>query len=479
MELDHLSAAVDEGVDAGVLPDDADTQGLRVRAVRNWLRLLGYVVRDNEKAAIDADFVDGVARFCAEAGLPEPRDGLSEDVVDLLRRLVCFDAGIDVERRFDGLRLDGLPLARAVRLRLYALDLIRRPDGTLDRDGLVEGLERFARVHELLGLARPEPKLVMPTVRALFDHQPVLERLRRDETLPEALAAAERRKEGRFVKDYIDAVASIELWLIGYLARPRRHMQADDDANRSLPAALDAFWDDQPEEQRPQLSRRETDSRFFRHLEAITRPEADEEEDTAAIRAKVENDAELATEVRRETRSLGARLLDGIRRVARFIGGWLRKKLGGLIALARNIAGVLARRARETFAAIRDVASAMKRSWDFLVRRPLSSSDAAHLWVSHDRDFDFVLIARPEASLSRLAEISTGVAGIARLFGSTARLVGELVGAFIAVIGRAGLGGWFGAVLALVDIRPRMLEMIELVRSIRRQLAALDSEPAV
>ena len=475
MGFGELSAALDEGVENGVLPDELDTQGLQVRAVRHWLHLLGYLARDNEKTMVDADFTDGVARLCFETGLPVPSDGLDAAVVGLLRRLACFDADIAVERRFDGLPLEGAPLARAASLRLYALDLLDRPpDREPDGDALLEGLGKLARVHELLGLERPTPAMVPATLRALFGNERVLERLRTRDAVTRALDAAERRPEKRLVKNYVEAVASIELWLIGYLARPRRHMLATDDSNRSLPAALRAFWRDQPEEARPpKASFDDIDAHFFVRLDVITREEAIEERDDDDIRASVEGDSSLASEVKRETQGLGARILDGIRRVARFIGGWLRKRLGGLIALARNIASVLARRAREAFAVVRDIASAMKMSLDFLVAKPVSCSDAAHLLVNHDRDFDFVLIAHEDASQERVAAICQRVLRLANLFSSTARFVGELVGAFVGVARRAALGGWFGAVLALIEMRRLVIEMVDLVPYIRQQVAAL------
>lgn len=474
MDLDELNAALGEGVERGVLPDEGDTLGIQVRAVRTWLHLLGYLVRDNEKAAVDGDFEDGIARFRAEAGLTMPDDG-DKLAVDLLRRLVCFDADVAAEERFDGVPLQGAPIARAVSLRLYALDFLNRPpDREPDRGAMIEGLGQFARVQELLGLERPAPEITRPTLRALFGSERVLERLREPDAVARALEAAERHGEKRLVKNYVDAVASIELWLAGYLARPRRQMEALDDSNRSLPAALRAFWRDQPEEERPRKqSFDEVDAHFFQRLDLITRDGSDEERDDEDLRASVEHDSGLATEVRRETQNLGARILDGIKRVARFIGNWLKKRLGGLIALARNIASMLARRAREAFAAVYDVASAMKMSWDFLVAKPVPSSDVAHLLVSHDRDFDFVLVARGDALPSRLAEISGRVLGLASLFSSTARFVGELIGAFVGVAKRAGLGGWFGAILALLDVRRRVIEMAGLVRSIRQQIDAL------
>jgi hypothetical protein len=475
VEIERLSAALDEGVDNGVLPDEIDTQGLQVRAVRNWLCLLGYLARDNQKTVVDDDLLEGLGRFCEECGVATAPSGLGPAIVASLRALVCFDTETASAGRFAGLALDGTPIARAVGLRLYALDLLDRPPGAKpDRPELLEGLRRFSRVQELLGLGTPAPDFVLPTLDALFTNEPVLERLRTSHVFSNALDAAERRKERQWVKRYVDAVASIELWLIGYLTRPRRHMLATDDSNRSLPAALRAFWRDQPEEARPpKASLDDVDSLFFNRLEAVTHEDGSDEDDDETLRARIDQDPELAGEVRRQTMGLGARILDGVRRVVRFIGGWLRKRLGGLIALARNIAAVLADRARNVFAAVRKLATAFKLAWSFLARKPVASSDPANLLVSHDRDFDFVLVARTGASPARLAQISGQVLGLATLFGNAARFVGELVGAFLAVARRTGLGGWFGAVLALLDLRGRIAEMIDLVRAMRQQLDAL------
>jgi hypothetical protein len=478
VELDELDAALGEGVENGVLSDDADVGGLQLRALRNWLHLLGYLARDNEKTTADGDFTDAMMRFRAEAGLNVPNgspDGAKRKAVELLRRLVCFDADVAVEERFEGVPLQGAALARAVSLRLYALDFLTRPpDREPDREAMLEGLGSFARVQELLGLERPQAEITPATLRALFSTERVLERLRTPGAVPRALEAAERLRERKLVKNYVDAVASIELWLVGYLARPRRHMEALDDSNRSLPAALRAFWRDQPEEVRPpKASFDEVGAHFFARLDLITRQEPDEVDDDAEMRASVERDSTLANEVKRETQGLGARILDGIRRVARFIGGWLRRRLGGLIALARNIAGVLARGARAAFTVVRDIATAMKTSWSFLVEQPVSGSDAAHVVVSHDRDFDFVLAVHDGGSQERIGAICQRVLRLASLFATTARFVGQLIGAFLAVAKRAGLGGWFGAILALLEIRRRVQETIELVRALQQQVEAL------
>jgi hypothetical protein len=58
---------------------------------------------------------------------------------------------------------------------------------------------------------------------------------------------------------------------------------------------------------------------------------------------------------------------------------------------------------------------------------------------------------------------------MARLFSHTTRFVSHLVSAFIGIARVAGLGGWFGALLAMLSFRQRLEEMRDLLRRIREQ----------
>jgi hypothetical protein len=55
---------------------------------------------------------------------------------------------------------------------------------------------------------------------------------------------------------------------------------------------------------------------------------------------------------------------------------------------------------------------------------------------------------------------------MAGLFLQTIRLVDQLITAFVGIAKRAAIGGWFGALLALLSLRAFVGEMKEILRRI-------------
>jgi hypothetical protein len=489
MSYAQLAAALDDGVEAGVLIDPESRRGIELATARTWLFLLGYLRDDNGRRVLDDSMRSAVTAFCRESGMRPPANGFDESVLATLARLLTFDElqppksgkGRTVTDRFAGFDPSGMVLRRAVQVRLYALDLVDRlPGKTPNPAQIEEGLERFIRVRRLLRLDPVSGQLDRQTVDALFDHDQAVQRLREEKhslTLahPAGSSGPSRSRNRKLVKKFVNAIGRIELWLIGYLVRPRDGMAVRDATNRNLPMAMKAFWRDQPEDVRPARERRgDLNGLFFDRVQAVMQAdESDDEKMDRALYRSVLDDAELARKVRDETRRLGARIIDGVRRVARFMFGWIRKKLGGLVALARNLASVLCDKVRLVFDSVREVVLSIGDSWRYLVRKPSPGSDPRHLIMLHDGDFDFSLLVNARADPGRVRSISAGVASMARVFAATTRLIDLLVSAFLDVIRKAGIGGWFGVLLALLSIRQRLGEIVELVRLIRQLRPAL------
>jgi hypothetical protein len=491
MSFDRLAAALDQGVENGVLADASMVRGIEVATARTWLFLLGYLDRDNGKKVPDDQLLAAQNRFCAEAGLAQHAGDSGPQFVHAMARFLAFDPREYTEatrdtgaaNRFGEVGPDSPLMLRAIHVRLYALDLVEElPGGKSDRSKVEKGLNDLADIYALLGLGPLDPGLTTATVEALFDHHRVIERLRQE---PHSLTLAhkansttkQRRQGKELVKRYVNAIGRIELWLIGYLSRPRAKMWATDTSNHSLPAAMRAFWRDQPESTRPSRQHIEDlTGFFFDRVRWVTEGTADDDStQDEALRQTLIEDPALARTVRRETESLGARLLDGVRRVARFIVGWIRRRLGGLIALARNIASVLANRVRSVFAVVRDIVHSVGDSWRFLTAKPLPGSDHRALVMIHDGDFDFLLLVNPGARPELVTRIARGIAAMARLFSHTTRFVSHLVSTFIGIARVAGLGGWFGALLAMLSFRQRLEEMRDLLRRIREQRELIEA----
>ena len=482
MSFDRFAAALDQGVENGVLADEDRQHGAELTAARTWLFLLGYIKDEKSRRTPDEQFNAGLARFCADAGIAVPVNGINQQVMDTLTALLSFEHPLadnhgEATSRIGNLDIHGQLMQRAIAVRLYALDLTKKLPGRQPDPVKIDlGLKKLTQVYSLLQLDSLPAGLNKESVNALFNHQLVVQRLRKEKHVltlahPANAGTRQRRESKAQVKSFVNAIGRIELWLIGYLSRPREKMWPRDTTNRSLPAAMRAFWRDQPEAERPARSLVEALSGFFFDRVQVVMESAanDNQLQDEALQQKLLENPRLARKVKQESLSLGARLIDGIRRVTRFITGWIRKGLGGLIALARNIASVLANKARNVFAAVRDVILSIGDSWRFLTSKPVPGSDPDHLVMIHDKDFDFLLIANPRAAPDKVVDISNGVAAMARLFSFTSKLLNQLVSAFVSVAKRAGIGGWFGAILAMLSFRQRLTEIRELLQQIREQ----------
>ncbi|MDJ0710721.1 MAG: hypothetical protein QNJ14_10035 [Woeseiaceae bacterium] len=485
MDIAALSQALDAGVEEGVLPDEGDRQALEIRTARTWLFMLGYLKRNNESGNEDGDFRVGLEAFRSETGIAGTGDGLTGHALSWLKRLVCFDASaavegfdIAVDARFAGLPASSPAIARAVTLRLYALDLLDVPPRFSERSDELrararKGIASFARIYSLLAMGNISPELETETVTALFDTEPLLEKLRSNTgatTVAHPAGSGRRTKEHNreAVKHFVRALARIELWLVGYLSRPRKKMWPRDNANRSLPAAMRAFWRDQPEEARPPKRELEhVDGRFFDRLRDIVADAGESDViENDRLQTELLSNGELASAVKSETKNLGARLLDGIRRAARFVFGWLRKRLRKLIALARNLASLLVSRTRLVFDSVREIVYALRDSWRFLFADPVPGSDFNHLLIMHDRDFDFVLFRNDRADPREVHAIGRNLGLMARLFAVCWRFVDKLLQAVIALARRSGIGGWFGVLMVLSKGRRWVVAVRETVREI-------------
>jgi hypothetical protein len=415
-----------------------------------------------------------------------------------LKRLVCFDSSVAVEgfdmsvdKRFAGLKLSSPAVTKAVALRLYALDLVDVPPRFNEStDELVarvrKGLSKFAHVHSLLGMGKVSSTLEADTIAALFDTDPVLDKLRSNTGAttivhPDGSGPRTKERNREAVKHLVRALARIELWLVGYLARPRKQMWSRDNTNRSLPSAMRAFWRDQPEDARPPKRALENiDGRFFERLRDIVSG-ADESDvlENDNLQTELLRNGQLASTVKSETRSLGARLLDGIGRAARFVFGWLRKGLRKLVALARNLASLLTRRVRKVFDTVREIIYALRDSWRFLFRDPVPGSSINQLLVIHDRDFDFMLLQNPDADMEHVVAMGRRVGLMARLMSASSRFVGHLIDALTRLAKRSGIGGWFGVLLVLAKARDWVHAVRETVFEIHSVRAEMDALPAL
>jgi len=164
-----------------------------------------------------------------------------------------------------------------------------------------------------------------------------------------------------------------------------------------------------------------------------------------------------------------------VRRAARFVIGWIRLRLKGILALARNLARVIVGRIGDVFAVAGSLVRALPHIWSFLTRRPVGGSDPRHLTVLTDADFDLLLVQHPSADPARVTALGRRLRTAAGLFAAVAALVNRLISAFVRVSRRIALGGWFGVALTLLRARAWLAEMRALAARVITGLAELNA----
>ena len=92
------------------------------------------------------------------------------------------------------------------------------------------------------------------------------------------------------------------------------------------------------------------------------------------------------------------------------------------------------------------------------VELPLRS-DPAHLYITHDKDFDFAVFVNAAADPGVVAHLNERVLTRAEIFRIASRIVGELVGFFLAILRRGIVTGWFALLLALTRLRKSLANL--------------------
>ena len=470
----HRVASADAPTPGGLQPD-------QIVLLRNRLFMLGYLDHDDERGTFDSDLATAVRAFDAEAGL-------GDDVRaswNALDELVSFERAHAIDGWFD-IAHARPALRRAAHLRLFSLGLAAlgpRPRDT--GDDLQRGLDAFAQVLRLFDPGdAPPADLDAPLLRRLFDHDGWVDRFARlGDTVsfvqPNDAGNRERVRNRERVSNFVLAVARIELWLHGYASLPRPRVANDASGlSAAVGGAMIDFWGDQPDDARPPKDRRDrVDGRFFAQLHALAQAAVGHDVSDDAIVARLERDRDLQDRVADEAKSLGARVWDGLRRAARWVGALFRRAAAGVRQLARNLARLLSAGAARVWNVLRNSVRAVAETVSFVFSATMPGSDPQQLIVRHDADFDLILIVNPHYEPSRVRDIS-------RLLTLRARLaeVGMQIIVYVERLLRDALetvsAGWLALMLVLYraadtivalvresDVAGELFGEIELVRA--------------
>jgi len=474
-----LDAAVTEADTAGFsLEADAGMSPERVSVARNRLYCLGYLWKDNQRLAPDADFSDALADFQQEAGLPATRS-LDAATWLALEQLVAFESDTRLGRWYR--RRTAPPvLIRAVRLRLTAFGLIDRlAKPTIDKlkltaqeHELAQGLQDFTRVARLLNLSDEplQPDFSIATLGVLFEQDQLVERLAR---MGRGMCVSHRPGAGRdeiladrsLVVNFVRSIARIELWLAGFATKPRYQYQYEyGGLELSLNQAMPEFWKSLPVPERPAGGELlDISGRFFTCLQRLADTATQSRIDT--IVDQVMSNRETAKGVRDQMASLGARLWDGVRRAARWLFSIIAAGFRAVANLVTNLARLVRSAALSVYKNVRLLLQCCADSVKFILHTQFRPAASGSVILMRDMDFDFSLFIQERADPAQLVTLLSEFVLRCRLFAITARIAGRLAAMLMLVVRRTLIGGWFGLALVLARLSRDARQILRLARA--------------
>ncbi|WP_102795601.1 peptidoglycan-binding protein [Bowmanella denitrificans] len=411
------------GVTLDALPDDghlhlagqdSDLQKAPWLGIaRTWLWLLGYLKRDTQKQQADSDFIQGLMRFQQEVGLTA--DGVLDNLSwQALKSLAAFDSDTQVETWDPA----NPAFRRAVQLRLFSYGLCKTapPFAELPSDQdtklqkrLHQALEDFTRLVAWYALsAEPlDSGWNRPLLRLLFAHQELIallpfdgEGFRLSGGHPLLPMAAPQAKALR--RRFVGNLALVELWLMGYPVRPgnfKADGPHDGHAKGTLYWALKQFAKDR---QLPIANTHaiQLGAWFFHKSRQIL---SDDPPLPAEQLDAVMADSHQRHKLETGYKSLGARIVDGVKRLLRWFGALLRQVLDRAKQWFINLARLLHKGASEIYAEFKALIEISARGWHYWQDNPLQLSDRQSLMIFKQRDFDLDLIFNPLPNSTQIA----------------------------------------------------------------------------
>ena len=489
----RLGAALDELPAQVLIVDDAEPKSSpdkRMAIARTYLFLLGYLESDNGNAVADDAFTAALQEFQRQAGF-EISARLTAQSWQGLIQLAAFDTRTDIAYWLQtAARLS--VLKRAVQLRLFAFGLITnapRPatihvkkQQLRDRE-LQEGLNCLVRVVALLGLAEAdlEPDFSAATLTCLFDQAALVTGLtpegNRFRIFSQHHAFPRPDKDNaRLLKQFIGNLAITELWLLGYAVRPG-NFKADGAAGRdhdgSLYSAIRDFCRDHGLEK---LFRHKQDITLgywlfeeIKKAHAVTANTADELLDDTVI-DNVTADKQQLAQLGATYQSLGARLIDGVKRAFMWLAGLIRKIFSAVKRALCNLARLLHAGAVRVYVRLKSVLFALRDGLEFLFASPITGSHPEQMYIVHAADFDLEILINRMADGNHIRAFSSHILLRARVFSLACKIFAGLLDLVKLILKLTGaVLGWLGLLLALVKLG----NWIRTAIGISRETAAL------
>ncbi len=497
-DLTELAEQLDRSVAAGHLPDPAYNPWIAgisrnaadsrayLWALRSRLIALGYLGEKGNRHSdqIDPRFVAAVRRFQGDIGERALRaDGWAGPKTwAVLQSLVSFEDGQEPRFWNLGIELEDCPaVARAAYLRLWVMGFF--PDwerfrlrtnvaAGLDNPQFRTALARFLGFAQALGLGAGDPAagpaLDLPTLSLLFNHDRIVA----------SLASERFAAVARFDRQ-LDAIARIELWLHGYDCEPgpptkrtyRRGPPGRQVTRRvsSQQVAIRAFWQDADgTDPTTDSVSRSLFAEFAGDLDSAPPDQDQIDRVVAAIDGLNERDSQTFTQ---RLAALGSAIWDGVRRMVKAIGRFLRRAGRSVETMLKNLARLVARQARRYFHLFVRAVDVVQGGVDYLRNTSIPRELPAEVFVWRGADFDHRLMMAPDCSAAASGPFETYRLRSAQ-FDAASVIIGESIEMLRAIAAAAtgALAGpllWLRAMLALGKIR-------HYLDDVREALATLD-----
>ena len=151
-----------------------------------------------------------------------------------------------------------------------------------------------------------------------------------------------------------------------------------------------------------------------------------------------------------------------------------KKAVHAVSTWVKNLARLTYQYAINAFPIVKRFIKLTSVTFSVLFRKTMPNSDVRHMVINRDLDFDYRVYLNPARDPVKTARLLEKFRTRTALFNVGARLLGFLMDTLIALIKNVSLGGgWFGLILALVRIYPKLKNLEDVLDENRAFLAVV------
>ncbi len=517
--FENLFSCIDEAGSKGYLPDPsmkisltedhnrANTRAY-ILAIRSRLTDLGYLpdLKQNRTTeTIDPYLKKAVKEFQKDSGLKIRDSWAGPQTWKVLQQLVSFEDQQDPanwtifkkDKKIEPFESNSAVM-RAVYLRLYVLGFFPWKEKLNSKTDLSpvsnsifqRALNDFSDTACCLKLIKRDgvenqlhndtkyKKLTIEMLKALFQQDEIINALSRNPG---------------FVRDeknkiFINAVAGIELWLMGFDVHIGSSYHGRE-SSMKFSSAMEDFWRQQPGTgdinylSTPTMEQGYTGEtwerlesydtpvpEFFKRLvqmENQVQKMDDSIEDS--LFQKIKNfSVEEKHDLENRIQHISTCIWDGAKRVFLWIKQFVNNIFSKASNMIKNIARFIANRARRYFVPVRKAFEIMYRGAVYLKNNLFPGSLPAHIMICHDRDFDTRIFININGNPEIINKVIQKNNLESACFRAACRISGHLMSIFrqLAETMAAGALGWLTALMALACLGRQIKEIAEDVKMV-------------